>query len=121
VTTNVVSTAGQPLKLDITLTQTAAEVAANAKTSVWIAARIPANGLFFTTDVWFFRKVDGWAQLVVPNPETVAYSSQITNAATLKFTPTLDLTAEDMRAFNIEIYFGFKNSTGSFVNKGKIW
>lgn len=121
VATTVLSTAGQPLKLDITLTQPAADVTASDKTSVWIAARIPANGLFFTNDVWFFRMADKWAQLVLPAPETVAYSSQMTNAGTLKFTPSMDLTAEDMRAFNIEIHFGYKNSNGSFVSKGKVW
>ncbi len=120
-TTTVLSTAGQPLKLDITLTQPAADVAANPKISTWVAARIPANGLFYTTDVWFFRKVDSWAQLLLPFPETVAYSSQGTNAATVKTTPTLDLTAEDLRAFNIEIYFGYQTSTGAFVSKGKVW
>jgi len=121
VTTSVASTAGQPLKLDITMTQSATEVAANPQISAWVAARIPANGLFFTTDVWFFRKVDGWAQLVLPNPELVAYSSLGTNATTLKFSPSLDLTDTDLRAFNVEIYFGYKTSTGAFVSKGKVW
>ncbi len=121
VATTVVSTAGQLLKLDITLTQPAADVAASPKTSAWIAARIPANSMFFTTDVWFFRQADKWVQLVLPMPETVAFSSQGTNAATLKFAPTLDLTDAELRAFNVEIYFGYKNSNGAFVNKGKVW
>ncbi len=121
VTTSVLSTAGQPLRLDITLTQAAAEVAANPRISAWVAARIPANGLFYTTDVWFFRKVDGWAQLVLPFPEAVAYSSLGTNATSLKFTPSLDLTDTELRAFNIEVYFGYKTSTGAFVSNGKIW
>ena len=121
VTTTVASAAGQPLKLDIAMTQSAAEVAANPQISAWVAARIPANGLFYTTDVWFFRKVDGWAQLVLPNPELVAYSSLGTNATSLKFTPSMDLTDTDLRAFNVEIYFGYKTSTGAFVSKGKVW
>ena len=121
VTTSVLSTAGQPLRLDITMTQSAAEVAANPQISTWVAARIPANGLFYTTDVWFFRKVDSWVQLVLPVPETVAYSSMGTNATSLKFTPSLDLTDTDLRAFNVEVHFGYKTSTGAFVSKGKIW
>ncbi|MBB6559672.1 hypothetical protein HNP48_002339 [Acidovorax soli] len=121
VTTTVASAAGQALKLDIAMTQSAAEVAANPQISAWVAARIPANGLFYTTDVWFFRKVDGWAQLVLPFPESVAYSSLGTNATSLKFTPSMDLTDTDLRAFNVEIYFGYKTSTGAFVSKGKVW
>ncbi len=58
---------------------------------------------------------------MLPFPETVAYTSQGANAASLKLAPAFDLTDTELRAFNVEIYFGYKTSTGAFVNKGKIW
>ncbi|MNT85855.1 hypothetical protein D3C72_2260740 [compost metagenome] len=58
---------------------------------------------------------------MLPFPENVAYSSLGTNATSLKFSPSMDLTDTDLRAFNIEIYFGYKTSTGAFVSKGKVW
>ncbi len=120
--TAVLSTAGQPLQLGITLGQTAADVAANPKISAWVAARIPANGQSFLSDLWFFRKGDGtWASQVPADAEAVAFASQVANATTLRFTPSLDFTEAEMRAVNAEVHFGYKTSTGAFVSKGKIW
>ncbi len=121
VATAVLSAAGQPLRLDITLAQSAADVVANPKISTWIAARIPANGLSVMADLWFFRQAGGTWSSLAPSAEAVAFASQMANAATLKFTPALDVTDTELRAFNAEIYFGYKIGTGEFVNKGKIW
>ncbi len=122
VATTVLSTAGQPLQLNITLAQPAADVAANPKISAWIAARVPADGLSFPVDAWFFRKADGtWTSQVPADAEAVAYASQVANASTLKFTPVLGLTETDLRSANVEVYFGYKTSTAGFVSKGKIW
>lgn len=120
--TSVLSSAGQPLQLGITLAQTAADVAANPRISAWLAARIPANGQSSLSDLWFFRKGDGtWTSRVPADVEAIALASQVANASTLKFTPSLDFTEEDMRAVNAEVYFGYKTSTGAFVNQGKVW
>ncbi|MES2609396.1 MAG: hypothetical protein V4679_04095 [Pseudomonadota bacterium] len=122
VATSVVSTVGQPLRLDITLGQSAADVAANPKISTWVVALVPANGLSFMADAWFFRRSNGtWASQIPADVESIAYASQVANAASLKFTPTLDFTDTELRAFNVQVYFGYKTSTGEFVNKGKIW
>lgn len=120
--TTVLSSASQPLQLDITLTQPASEVLANPKISAWVAARVPANGLNVLADVWFFRKADGtWTSQVPSDAQAVAYASQVANAATLKFTPALGLTDAELRSADVEIYFGYQTSTAGFVNKGKIW
>ncbi len=122
VATAVLSAAGQPLQLGITLTQSAADAVASPRISTWVAARIPANGSSFVADTWFFRRANGtWTNQVVPDAEGVAFASQVANASTLKFTPALDFTEAQLRAFQVEIYFGYKTSTGDFVNKGKLW
>jgi len=120
VSTAVLSTAGQPLQLGITLAQTAADVAANPKISAWVAARIPAQGS--APDLWFFRKGDGsWTSQVPADAEGIAFASQVTNAATLQFKPSLDFTEAEMRAANAEVYFGYRAGSGAFVNQGKVW
>ena len=120
VSTAVLSIAGQPLQLAITLAQAAADVAANPKLSAWVAARIPAQGA--APDLWFFRKSDGtWASQVPADAEGAAFASQVANAATLQFRPSLDFTDAEMRAANAEVYFGFRAGSGAFVNKGKVW
>lgn len=122
VATAVLSAAGQPLQLGITLTQSAADALASPRISTWIAARIRANGSSFLADMWFFRRANGtWTNQVLPDAEGVAFASQVANAATLKFTPALDFTEAELRAFQVEIYLGYKTSTGEFVNKGKVW
>lgn len=117
--TAVVSAPNEPLKLDVTLTQSAAEVAANPTASVWFAARIPANGFF--VDNWYFRLERQWAQLAWTDTESVAYRSKVPNSALLKFTPTFDFTADQLKENNIVIFFGYKTGAGDFVSKGKIW
>ncbi len=122
VSASVVSAAGQPLRLDITLVQAASDVAANPKISTWVAALVPANGLSFPADTWFFRLANGtWTSLVPVDVEGIAFASQVANAATLKFSPTLDFTEAELRAFNVQVHFGYKTSTGGFVSKGKVW
>jgi len=122
VATSVASAAGQPLRLDITLAQAASDVAANPKISAWVAALVPANGLSFPADAWFFRLANGsWASQVPADVEGIAFASQVANAASLKFTPALDFTDAELRAFNVQVHFGYKTSTGGFVSKGKIW
>jgi hypothetical protein len=120
VSTAVLSTAGQPLQLGITLVQAAADVAANPKISAWVAARIPATGS--TPDLWFFRKGDGtWTSQVPADTEGIAFASQVANAATLQFKPSLDFTETEMRAADVEVYFGYRAGSAAFVNKGKVW
>jgi hypothetical protein len=122
VATTVLSAAGQPLRLEITLAQSAADVLASPKISTWLAARIPANGQNVLADLWFFRRADStWASQVPADAEGVALASQATNMSTLKFTPALDVTDTELRSFNAEIYFGYKAGAGNFVNKGKVW
>ncbi|MFN9473411.1 MAG: hypothetical protein ACK59X_18450, partial [Acidovorax sp.] len=73
-------------------------------------------------DLWFFRKSDGtWASQVPADAEGAAFASQVANAATLQFRPSLDFTDAEMRAANAEVYFGFRAGSGAFVNKGKVW
>jgi len=122
VATSVVSAAGQPLRLDISLAQAAADVAANPKISAWVAAFVPANGLSFPADAWFFRLANGsWSSQVPADVEGIAFASRVANAASLKFTPSLDFTEAELRAFNVQVHFGYKTGTGSFVSKGKVW
>ncbi|EJE50914.1 hypothetical protein PMI14_04398 [Acidovorax sp. CF316] len=122
VSTSVVSAAGQPLRLDITLAQATSDVAASPKISTWVAALIPANGQSFQADTWFFRLANGsWASQVPADLEGIAFASQVANAASLKFTPSLDFTEAELRAFNVQVHFGYKTGTGSFVSKGKVW
>lgn len=118
-TTAVVSGAGQPLKLDVTLTQALANIPAGDTASAWFGVRIPAS-LFFV-DSWYFRTETTWAQLPFLNMDAVAYKANVANAPLLKFTPSFDFTAEELNAYRIEIHFGYKTKTGAFVNKGKIW
>ena len=122
VSTSVVSAAGQPLRLEISLAQAASDVAASPKISTWVAALIPANGTSFPADTWFFRLANGtWASQVPADLEGIAFASQVANAASLKFTPALDFTEAELRAFNVQVHFGYKTSTGGFVTKGKVW
>lgn len=117
---NQVSAPGMPLKLDITLTQTAAEVAANPRLSTWVAARIPMGNLFFS-EVWFFRTPAGWTGHLLGDIEDAALIRQSQNMVSTTMSPTLDFTPEEFAMFGVEIYFGYRTSNGVFVNKGRIW
>lgn len=121
VNATVLSTVTQPLKLGITMAQSSPNIAVNPKISIWIAAFVPANGKSVLADVWFFRRADNKWTSTVPDAEGVAYVSKTSNATTLSFAPSLDLTAAEWRSINAQIFFGYQSTTGVFTNKGKIW
>ena len=43
------------------------------------------------------------------------------NVSVLKLTPQLQFTENELKAANAKVFFGYKTSSGVFINKGQIW
>jgi hypothetical protein len=114
--------------LRVSLTRGSAEVSAGGTVDYWVAALLPVNAMFFTTDEWFFlannptTNTAGWTQLTLPNPAAVAFKRGVTPAgATDVVEIPLGFSKADASPFKIQVHFGYRSGTGSFRNMGKIW
>lgn len=107
--------------LQITLTQPADDIVGKATTAVWLAAKIPANGFFFTEDQWFFRTAATWRDLDTLDVFAVAFDKSKPIATSNVFAIPLGFKASELQPFNVEIQFGYANNGGQFQNMGKVW
>lgn len=107
--------------LQITLTQPAADIVGKSTTAVWLAAKIPANGFFFTEDQWFFRTATSWRDLDTPDVFTLAFDKAKSVATSNVFSIPLGFKASDLQPFDIQIQFGYANNGEQFQNMGKVW
>lgn len=113
--TKVVSTATQPLKLDITLSQSAPNVGTNPKISVWLATFLPS------TNTWYFRLSSNTWTTSTDDIDAAAYFNNAPNVSVLKLSPQLQFTENELKAAGAKVFFGYKTSSGVFINKGQIW
>ena len=110
------------LLLDVTLTRPEADVEGKANTKVWIAARIPVDGVFFTNDEWWFLTQQSWMPLLFGTADTVAYQTFAQPSAETKLTGVpIGIRADELSQHKVEIHFGYQDEGGIFQNKGKIW
>ncbi len=110
------------ITLRLTLNQPAADVATvGLTTNVWIAAHLPAGAVFFNEDVWFFKTPTVWREIDSIDINSYAFARNQPAATKQVFDVPLGLTAADLRPFGVEIFFGYANSNGTFVNLGKVW
>lgn len=108
------------LSLDIDLVPEAAEVGSSGK--VWIAARLPASGFFFPNDMWFFKTETDWKTiLLLPNPDTFRFKDLSILMERQVISVDLGIPKTDLKGFGVEIFMGYRTSTGSFKTLGKVW
>lgn len=118
----VITAADGKITLRLTLNQPAADLAATGvTTSVWIGAHLPAGAVFFNQDIWFFKTPTVWREIDGVDINALAFAKNQPASTKQIFDVPLGLTAADLRPFGIEIYFGYANSNGTFVNLGKVW
>ena len=89
--------------------------------NVWIAARLPASAFFVTTDTWFFNTRPAWQLLLLPNADLYRYTSFTSLAAKHTISFETGLPKDAMKYYGLEIYMGYRTTTGAFKNLGKIW
>ncbi len=108
------------LTLDIDLMPTATELGLPGK--VWIAARLPASGFFFPNDVWFFRTETDWKTvLTLPNPDTFKFKDVAVLTERQVISVDTGIPKSDLKAFGVEVFMGYRTSTGVFKSLGKVW
>ena len=108
------------LVVNFKLLRRESSVAGKSNTTVWIGARIPKDGFFFTEDEWFFLTPVGWEVLVLPNPMLVKYQTIPARTETT-FAIQTGLPAADLGYFNVDIHFGYADDNSVFQDKGVIW
>ena len=121
VQTQVQTDADGKLVLQITLSQPADDIVGKSTTAVWLAAKIPANGFFFTEDQWFFRTATTWRDLDTLDVFGLAFEKTRAVATSNVFTIPFGLKASELQPFNVEVHFGYANNGGDFLNMGKVW
>lgn len=121
VSTEVVTAIDGKLTLRLTLKQPSADVPTGTTTNIWVAAYLPEGAVFANEAVWFFKTPTSWSEIEGININSLAFARNQTAAAQKVYEVPLGLSAGDMRPFGIEIYFGYANSNGMFVNLGKVW
>ena len=121
VSTEVVTAIDGKLTLRLTLKQPSADVPTGTTTNIWVAAYLPEGAVFANEAVWFFKTPTSWSEIDSININSLAFARNQAAGVQKVFEVPLGLSASDMRPFSIEIYFGYANSNGVFVNLGKVW
>lgn len=127
VTAQEITEANGTTTLKLTITRPAAEVTAGATSSYWVGAMIPGGTLLSQDDEWFYLTAGAtagtfdWKQLVLPNPDTVAFARNIPVSATEVLTIPLGFKKVDFATFRIQIYAGYRLSGGTFKKLDYVW
>lgn len=117
----VMTAADGKITLRLTLNLPQSDVSAGVTTNIWVGAHLPAGAVFFNEDIWFFKTPTVWREIDGIDINALAFARNQPVAAKQVFDVPLGLTASDLRPFGIEIYFGYANSNGNFINLGKVW
>ena len=108
------------MTLGIDLIPTSTELGLPGK--VWIAARLPASGFFFPNDMWFFRTETDWKTvLTLPNPDSFKFKDIAVLTERQVISVDLGISKSDLQGFGVEIFMGYRTTTGAFKSLGKVW
>lgn len=89
--------------------------------TTWVAAKIPANQFFYSTDVWFFNHNQTWTNAIDLNVSNQSFSTvQFPATGNYTFTIPIGFKKSDISPLNPEVHIAYMLS-GQIRLVGKAW